>query len=91
MRQRHQLQLQASVALRALQHRPQLVAVTNARVASGLAAVFMLGYWFLLQLLQGVPAIGSEGGGVAFWAHIGGFLAGLALQRPLLLWRYRQA
>jgi membrane associated rhomboid family serine protease len=42
-------------------------------------AVFMLGYWFLLQLLQGIPAIGSEGGGVAFWAHIGGFLAGLAL------------
>ena len=42
-------------------------------------AIFMLGYWFLLQLLQGVPALGSSQGGVAFWAHIGGFLAGIAL------------
>ncbi len=43
-------------------------------------AVFMLGYWFLLQLLGGLPALGGGGkGGVAFWAHIGGFLAGLAL------------
>lgn len=42
-------------------------------------AVFMLGYWFLLQLLQGIPALGSGEGGVAFWAHAGGFVAGLAL------------
>jgi len=40
-------------------------------------AFFMLGYWFLLQLAGG--AIPSEGGGVAFWAHVGGFLAGLLL------------
>ena len=45
----------------------------------GVPAVFMLGYWFLLQVLQGLPALGSAQGGVAFWAHIGGFLAGLAL------------
>ncbi|MFW6094168.1 MAG: rhomboid family intramembrane serine protease [Pseudomonadota bacterium] len=42
-------------------------------------AIFMLGYWFVLQLLQGLPALGSEGGGVAFWAHVGGFVAGLGL------------
>jgi membrane associated rhomboid family serine protease len=42
-------------------------------------AIFMLGYWFLLQLAQGIPALGSEGGGVAFWAHAGGFAAGLVL------------
>ncbi len=42
-------------------------------------AIFMLGYWFLLQLLQGLPALGTERGGVAFWAHVGGFVAGLAL------------
>jgi membrane associated rhomboid family serine protease len=42
-------------------------------------AVLMLGYWFLLQIVQGVPALGAEGGGVAFWAHAGGFLAGIAL------------
>ncbi len=42
-------------------------------------AIFMLGYWFLLQLLGGIPSVGASGGGVAFWAHIGGFLAGIGL------------
>ncbi len=43
-------------------------------------AVFMLGYWFVLQLLGGLPALAqNSAGGVAFWAHIGGFLAGIAL------------
>lgn len=42
-------------------------------------AIFMLGYWFLLQILAGLPALGSSGGGVAFWAHAGGFLTGLVL------------
>jgi membrane associated rhomboid family serine protease len=48
-------------------------------------AVYMLGYWFLLQLISGIPAIGSAQGGVAFWAHAGGFLAGLALVLPFRL------
>jgi membrane associated rhomboid family serine protease len=42
-------------------------------------AFLMLGYWFLIQILGGLPALGDEGGGVAFWAHAGGFLAGAAL------------
>ena len=42
-------------------------------------AYFMLGYWFLLQLVSGSMAIGAEGGGVAFWAHVGGFVAGVLL------------
>ncbi len=42
-------------------------------------AVFMLGYWLLIQLLGGFGSIGQEGGGTAFWAHIGGFAAGAAL------------
>ena len=41
-------------------------------------AVFMLGYWFVIQIVSGLPALGQSGG-VAFWAHIGGFVAGLAL------------
>jgi len=45
-------------------------------------AVYMLGYWFALQLLQGLPALGSTQGGVAFWAHIGGFVAGVMLIHP---------
>lgn len=39
----------------------------------------MLGYWFLVQLLSGVASHGASGGGVAFWAHVGGFAAGAVL------------
>jgi membrane associated rhomboid family serine protease len=42
--------------------------------------VFFLGFWFLMQLLGGVGSLAEPGatGGVAFWAHAGGFLTGLA-------------
>ena len=43
-----------------------------------LPAVAMLGFWFLLQLLEGSMSR-AVGGGVAFWAHVGGFVAGVAL------------
>jgi rhomboid family protein len=41
-------------------------------------AVFVLGFWFLLQLVDGIASLGLAGaeGGVAFFAHIGGFVAG---------------
>jgi len=42
-------------------------------------AFLMLGYWFLLQILGGLPTLGDEKGGVAFWAHAGGFIAGAIL------------
>jgi membrane associated rhomboid family serine protease len=43
-------------------------------------AVYLLGFWFLLQLLYGYLSLGSEsGGGVAWFAHIGGFISGLIL------------
>lgn len=42
-------------------------------------AVFMLGYWIVVQIIGGFGSIGAEGGGTAFWAHIGGFAAGAAL------------
>ncbi len=45
------------------------------RVAAGV----VLGMWFLMQLLSGGMSLGSQGGGVAFFAHIGGFLAGMVL------------
>jgi rhomboid family protein len=43
-------------------------------------ALLYLGFWFLLQLVEGVGRIGMSGvtGGVAFWAHAGGFLSGIA-------------
>lgn len=41
-------------------------------------ALLVLGFWFLLQLVDGVASLGATtaGGGVAFFAHIGGFVAG---------------
>jgi membrane associated rhomboid family serine protease len=41
-------------------------------------AYFMLGYWFLLQFVSGAMSVGAEGG-VAFWAHVGGFATGALL------------
>ncbi len=41
-------------------------------------AVIVLGFWFILQLIDGVASLGTTAeGGVAFFAHIGGFVAGL--------------
>jgi len=42
-------------------------------------AGFMLGFWFIFQLLSGSIAGDQSSGGVAFWAHIGGFIAGVIL------------
>ena len=53
-----------------------------------LPAVFMLGLWIVMQLINGAGSIATtpetgEGGGVAYLAHIGGFIAGMILA-PLL-------
>ena len=50
-------------------------------------AIFFLGIWFVMQFLSGVGSIAASAtGGVAFWAHIGGFVAGvggvLLFRRP---------
>ena len=44
-----------------------------------LAAMWMVGYWFLVQVIGGIGSVGAQGGGVAFWAHVGGFVAGALL------------
>jgi membrane associated rhomboid family serine protease len=59
-------------------------------------AYFMLGYWFVIQLLGGLPSLaGGRGGGVAFWAHIGGFGAGALLinvfKNPIRVAQHRAA
>jgi membrane associated rhomboid family serine protease len=45
------------------------------RVSAGI----VLGMWFVMQVLSGGMSLGGTGGGVAFFAHIGGFLGGMAL------------
>ena len=44
-------------------------------------ALIVLGFWFLRQILSGLPTVGSQAqtGGVAFMAHAGGFVTGMAL------------
>lgn len=42
-------------------------------------AFVVLGYWFLLQVLGALPQLGGTTAGVAFWAHVGGFVAGLVI------------
>ncbi|MHB8525406.1 MAG: rhomboid family intramembrane serine protease [Candidatus Acidiferrales bacterium] len=45
-----------------------------------LPAVLFIGLWFLVQFLSGVTSLGSAAsGGVAWWAHVGGFLLGMLL------------
>jgi membrane associated rhomboid family serine protease len=43
-------------------------------------AVIILGYWFVLQFLAGITSLGmAANGGVAVWAHVGGFLLGMLI------------
>lgn len=42
-------------------------------------AFFVLGFWFMMQLFSGLLTLQVEQGGIAFWAHVGGFAAGLIL------------
>jgi membrane associated rhomboid family serine protease len=54
-------------------------------------AMFFLGFWFLQQLLFGIGSLGpasAQTGGVAWWAHIGGFLAGAILVHVFTQRRY---
>ncbi|HEX9621045.1 MAG TPA: rhomboid family intramembrane serine protease [Polyangiaceae bacterium] len=52
-------------------------------------AWLVVGEWFLWQLIMGVGSLGAEGGGVAFFAHIGGFIAGLLGVRPFMAGRHK--
>lgn len=61
---------------------PLIIFFTTVRIP----AVFFLGFWFVQQALFSIASLGSDmgsGGGVAYWAHSGGFVFGLLLG-PLL-------
>jgi membrane associated rhomboid family serine protease len=56
--------------------------ITFIEIPSGLYII----YWFVLQLFSGITSLGSitdQTGGVAVWAHIGGFIAGVLLAKIL--------
>jgi membrane associated rhomboid family serine protease len=49
-------------------------------------AILVLGFWFVLQILDGIVSTGpSAGAGIAFFAHIGGFVAGALAARLVIL------
>lgn len=62
----------------------------NLRINRWINVIWLLVAWIVLQMMMGWLA-GGQGYLLATPAHIGGFAAGLVLQRPLLLWRYRKA
>lgn len=63
---------------------------SNQKLNRWIHVAWLLVAWIVLQWMAGYLA-GGEGVMLATPAHIGGFIAGLLLQRPLLLWRYRKA
>ena len=55
-----------------------------------LPALVVLGFWIVLQFFSGLASLGyrtAESGGVAWWAHIGGFIGGLILILPMRKFR----
>ncbi len=69
--------------------RPKQV-TANQKVNRWIHAAWLLATWVVLQWMSEILA-GGQGVMLATPAHIGGFVAGLLMQRPLLLWRYRKA
>lgn len=62
----------------------------NLAVNRWINVAWLMGAWVILQMMMGW--LGNQQGYLlATPAHVGGFAAGLLLQRPLLLWRYRNA
>ncbi|MBE7556400.1 MAG: rhomboid family intramembrane serine protease [Anaerolineales bacterium] len=65
--------------------RSQVKVMVMSRVGMGMTrvtALVFLGIWFVTQLFSGVASLGvptAQTGGIAFWAHIGGFLFGLVV------------
>jgi membrane associated rhomboid family serine protease len=64
--------------------------VRDFRLNRALNMLWILAAWVVLQMMT-TYLMGMQGVMVATGAHVGGFLAGVLLHKPLLLWRYRKA
>ena len=84
--------ISAVVATYALLYSQQQVRKIGPFSANVVRLAWLAGGWIALQLMIGFATAGGMGdlGQIAVAAHIGGFLAGLALTRPLLRWRFRK-
>jgi len=73
-----------------LLHPRRRVRVILGRMLTDVPAFVAIGMWFVFQLVASLGMLGGmEGGGVAYGAHIGGFIAGLALVRIFAIGRSR--
>jgi membrane associated rhomboid family serine protease len=70
-------------------HPHRRVTVILFRMITQVPAYVAIGLWFVFQLVSGLGALGagSQAGGVAYAAHIGGFIGGLALIKPFAVGR----
>ncbi|MCY7281803.1 MAG: rhomboid family intramembrane serine protease [Sphingomonas bacterium] len=64
--------------------------VASVRLNRWINIAWLMAAWIVLQWMVGYLG-GQQGMMIAIGAHVGGFIAGVLLQRPLLLWRYRGA
>jgi len=70
-----------------LLHPNRRVTVLMFRFITQVPGWVAVGLWFGFQVMSGITNLSGEGGGVAYGAHIGGFIAGLALAKPFMLGR----
>ncbi|HMC10050.1 MAG TPA: rhomboid family intramembrane serine protease [Pirellulaceae bacterium] len=70
-------------------HPTNRVTVLMLRMVMNVPGYVAVGLWFLFQIVSGLGMLGGTGtgGGVAYAAHVGGFIAGAALVRPFLIGR----
>jgi membrane associated rhomboid family serine protease len=68
-------------------HPHRRVTVLLIRVVTQVPAFVAVGMWFLFQVVSGLNLLGGGESGVAYGAHIGGFVAGAALAKPFMVSR----
>jgi membrane associated rhomboid family serine protease len=76
-----------------LMHPHRRVTVFLFRILTEVPGIVAVGLWFVFQLISGLGMLGggAQAGGVAYAAHIGGFIAGLALVKLFMIGRGRGA
>lgn len=70
-----------------LLHTYRRVTVLMVRIVMQVPGYVAVGLWFLFQLISGLGMLGGMDTGVAYAAHIGGFIAGVALAKPFMIGR----
>jgi len=68
-------------------HPRRAVTVLLLRVVTQVPGFVAVGLWFVFQVVSGLGMLGGMDSGVAYGAHIGGFVAGAALAKPFMIGR----